>query len=70
MFQLPVLGSCCILKLSNDIPKLPNILFPSSFNFPKASSFILFMRSSYSFCNLVLNNRLDSLHFKQKEHTL
>lgn len=54
MFQLPLVGSCCILKLSKDIPKVPKIEFPRSFSLPSASSFSLFMRSSYRRCKRFL----------------
>lgn len=54
MFQLPVPGSCCILKLSRDIPKLPRIEFPNSFSFPIASSLSLVIFSSYNICSFRL----------------
>lgn len=47
--QLPVAGSCSILKLSNDIPNAPKIELPKSLSFPKASSFIFCIFSSCNF---------------------
>lgn len=64
MFQLPVPGSCCILKLSRDIPKLPRIEFPNSFSFPKASSLSLDIFSSYSICSFRLKYMMTVVKWK------
>lgn len=64
MFQLPVPGSCCILKLSRDIPKLPRIEFPNSFSFPKASSLSLDIFSSYNICSFRLKYVMTAVKWK------
>ncbi len=57
IFQPPVLGSCVILKLSRDMPKLPKIEFPNSFSFPSVSSFNFASFSSLSFSKRLLSYR-------------
>lgn len=54
ILQLPLLGSCCILKLSRDKPKFPSNEFPKSFNFPSASSFSFVIFSSCNFSKRLL----------------
>ena len=63
IFQLPLLGSCATLKLSNDIPKLPKIEFPKSFSLERASSFIFAIFASCASCNRDLEIIIQCIHF-------